>query len=962
MDSESDFDFDFINEQDNWAEADEPNWVGVGVIGNGVFASDSVITLPEKQNIILQKIKNDEDVTNAEIESIINYVDNNSLYDVFNYMSKRKLYNSLPAIYNCIVLDLFHSLKNKNDMYQHLTRTVKFVNSHFKTNSIGDYNIVRLFSSIFGAHKLLKKLDDVIIEKYINKLFKKQPHPISICHYKYLTFPAYLYFEQYFEKYIPNLDYNIIFKKLCIVNDDRLFKYIINNVVFSNYSRSDINDILIFLRNKQKKYILKRLKYINNYINLSFFLLTMFKFNNFGILKGIMKHYYKKKLTLEENILILNEIHNITEFECIYDMLSTNREKDIFNIVYSIRNYKLPVKPLLKDNYINEFKKIKDKCYHLHFSGFVGYIKIENLIKYKAIIGNDILLDSLSYPNSKLKLFVYSYDCNNSDAIQNYSKKYFYLCVFIRMMKNKYKYIRKMRIAPLLNEIKNLTPNDNIKVLSRTSHIHRERLQKFSKVPPYTLFPGGLDIINTNIFIREKADGYLVYDIPNSPFEEEIKAEYIEDDDIYLIFDINNNDTIIDRYNHLRHYHPVTKDTQLEYIHSPNDLIRVLTEERIRYENFLKNRNGINWYPKASYMVIDINTIKDYLYSFANGNIYGTQDEINMINFICNNNKNDGLIITPLNGDREIKIKPRHQMTVDLMYKNKYFIDRNNIKYKIKCDFKPNNNTIYRCYPLLENDYIYEARDIRFDKKKPNTEVVTKTIMSLVKADYTFTKQLYYTNHTNKTQLWINIMKTHRKHIQTAINKMNSGYNVLDLGCGGGKLLSFNINYSGYIGIDYDTYILNKAYNKYNGQSAIFNFMDLAEQWNDTPNIWMKMRNKKYGNIYAISSLMHFNTETFWNNIDKMSSIGTKFMFNLLNKKILDYDKYTFDSQIDDNYIYHKDGYIYYKFNCVHKEEMKEKYITIDNINMTKWKIIHKEDGLNTLNELYTYYIIEKII
>jgi cyclopropane fatty-acyl-phospholipid synthase-like methyltransferase len=874
-------------------------------------------------------------------------------YNVFDYMSKRKMYTTNPTIYISLILDLFHSLKNKKDMYQHLTRTVKFSNSHYINNhSLDNYSLIRLYSCVFGSHKLLKKINIEIIQKYINTIFVENSLQTSICHYKYLTYPSFLYFE----KYIPNIDYNYIFKKLCIVNDERLFKYIINKVNFDNYSIINIEDIILHLRHKEKKFILKRLKYINNYYDLSQDISIMFKFNNFQILKAIMKYYYKNELTLKQNVYLVNEIHNVFDFHHIYDLLLTTREKDIFNIIYSIRHYSVPIKPLSKDNYIEEFDMIKSSSLSTHFSGSIAYLKIPDLIKYKSIIGIDIILHSLKYHHTSLKMFVYSYDCKDVNIVQTCSKKYFNLCVFIRMMKNKYKYIRKMKLAPLLNEIKNLTPNDNIKVLSRLSHIHRERLQKFSKVPPYTLFPGGLDIIKTNIFIREKADGYLVYSIPNNPFEKQIKAEYIEDDDIYLVFDIDNSDTIVDRYNHLRHCHPSTQDTNIEYINSPDDFIRLLTEERNRYENFLKNRNGINWYPKASYMVANIDTIKDYLYSIANSTNQQT------IDFICNGDKNDGLIITPLNGDREIKIKPRHQMTIDLLYKNKYFIDRNNVKYKIKCDFKPNNNTIYRCYPLLENDYQYEARDVRFDKKKPNTEVVVKTIMSLVKADYTFTKKLYYTNHTNRTQEWISIMKTHRKHVQTAINKMNNGYNVLDLGCGSGKLLSFNINYSGYIGIDYDTYILNKAYNRFNGQNAIFNFMDLAEQWNDTPNIWMTMRPKSYSNIYAISSLMHFNTKTFWDNIDKMSSIGTKFMFNLLNKKILDYDKYTFDSQISNNYIYHKDGYVYYKFNCVHKEEMKEKYITIDNITMPKWKIIHKEDGTNTLNELYTYYIIEKII
>jgi SAM-dependent methyltransferase len=924
MDSDGEINF---NQEAEWVPAPQIDDLGIQ-------------TLTQQQNEIFQKIKNDDEITQNELSIIYNFIPQNMIYDVFNYMSKHKLYIENPSIYISVVINLFHSLDNKKDMYLHLTRTVKFVNNYYLTKKVFALNIVKLYTCVFGAHKLLKKINTEIIQKYINYIFIKKFIPLT--HYKHLTYPSFLYFE----KYMSNIDYKNIFKKLCITNDERLFKYIINKLDFGNYSVNDIEDIINNLRVKKSKFVLKRLKYINNYYDLSKDIPILFSFNNFQILKAIMKYYYHNELTLIQITKLTHEIHNLEEFEYIYNLLHTEKEKDILNIHFSIYNYKSPIKPLYKNNYIKEFDNIISSNGNI-FSGAVRNLKIQSLVLYKSIVGINILLIDIQYCNTKLILFLYNYDCNYKKInVQKWGRKYFYLCVFIRMMKNKYKYIRKMKLAPLINEIKHLVPNDNIKVLSKTSHIHREKLQKFSKVPPHTLFPGGLDIIDTNLLIKEKADGYIVYDFPDNPFEKELKAEYIEEDDIYLVFDVNMNDSIIDRYHHIRHYHPITNNTNLEYIHSPDDLIRLFTEERNRYENFLKNRNGINWYPKAAYMVIDIDVIKNYLYSFANSQYD---------NFICNSGKNDGLIITPLNGDREIKIKPRQQMTIDLLYKNKYFVDRNNIKYKIKCDFKPINNIIYRCYPVNNQ---YEARDIRFDKKQPNSEIIVKTIMSLVKADYTCKNKVYYTNYNHRTQEWINIMKIHRKHIQTAINKMNIGYNVLDLGCGSGKLLSFNINYSGYIGIDYDTFVLNKAYNRFNGQNAIFNYMDLAEQWNDTPNIWMTMRPKNYSNIYAISSLMHFNTHTFWDNIDKMSSIGTKFMFNLLNKKILDYEKYTFEN----NYIYHKDGYIYYKFNSVHKDEMKEKYITIDDINLTKWKIIYTDNGINTLNELYTYYIIEKII
>ena len=47
------------------------------------------------------------------------------------------------------------------------------------------------------------------------------------------------------------------------------------------------------------------------------------------------------------------------------------------------------------------------------------------------------------------------------------------------------------------------------------------------------------------------------------------------------------------------------------------------------------------------------------------------------LDFICDNGnyKNDGLIIVPLNGLNEIKMKPKSLMTIDLLQKNNKYWD-----------------------------------------------------------------------------------------------------------------------------------------------------------------------------------------------------------------------------------------------------------------------------------------------
>ena len=59
------------------------------------------------------------------------------------------------------------------------------------------------------------------------------------------------------------------------------------------------------------------------------------------------------------------------------------------------------------------------------------------------------------------------------------------------------------------------------------------------------MFPNEIEGM-TDILIREKADGILVNDLPKNIFPEitfdcKIKAEYIEELDLYLVFDIDMN-------------------------------------------------------------------------------------------------------------------------------------------------------------------------------------------------------------------------------------------------------------------------------------------------------------------------------------------------------------------------------------------------------------------------------------
>jgi len=125
----------------------------------------------------------------------------------------------------------------------------------------------------------------------------------------------------------------------------------------------------------------------------------------------------------------------------------------------------------------------------------------------------------------------------------------------------------------VLNEIKSFEPKQNIKVLSKGSHNFQLNKQQFNLLPPRHLLPHELSLYK-EFLLREKADGILISNLPIDIYPKQelfnlyqIKAEYIEDLDLYLVFDIDiPNTTIIERYNILRSLHNYTTNTCLNSI------------------------------------------------------------------------------------------------------------------------------------------------------------------------------------------------------------------------------------------------------------------------------------------------------------------------------------------------------------------------------------------------------------
>lgn len=779
------------------------------------------------------------------------------------------------------------------------------------------------------------------------------------------------------------IDDNDIVLNACKNYDDRVFRFCVNNLDF-NLCEKLFNNLL----SRPAKYFLRRVKYIKNKINNNEAKLNLFRaihsypFRN-NISKMFFKYYYDFVLEESDVVKLAQSMvysqTDISVFKEFMGYLKTNNERNQFNI-HCIDNCNIVINlkylnfnKISQDRFFNIYRKlrksfnldnsinskyfdiiIRKACESNHFKLFLNK-KSGDLYKYHK--------DSVyGYYSERMKLYMLPYLKETQDN-KNPRLNYLYikLKTFIRRININKKIDRNIKFKPVLFELMNYhSSSSNIKLL-------KDNIQEFSRIPPHLMFPGEIETL-TNFIVKEKADGELVYKLPNNiepplNIKYDIKAEYIEDLDLYLVFDINYDGTIINKYNYLRDKHYITNGKHIKTVNNMVELVNMIKEERELFSKFInQDYDNFRWYPKAAWNIITMSEefIND-IYDFINDtSIYS--------NTILYNDyyKNDGFIITQSDSDIEIKVKPKSLMTIDLEYDGENFIDRDNNIYDIKIDKSLKlKKGVFRCYPIGDN---FIAEEFRFDKKKPNPYNVVNNIINLSKINYCIKKPIYYHNvnfQSNKS--WGKIVSDNFGNLLNVNKCMYENKNILDLGCGISKVLKLNMKFTKYTGYDYDIYILLKNLKKVRTKpqsiqnSIHFNYIDLSSTWDKTIDKFYDVKYEKYMNVYAINSLMHFNTDIFWEQIDKVTSNGSRFLFNVFQSNKI-------------NNIYWKENNSYIKtnnkkvelfFENVHSEPIIEKYITIDDINnyleKYNFKIIYKYVGNNNnITDLYDWYVCEK--
>lgn len=839
-----------------------------------------------------------------------------------------------------------------------------------------DINIISLIE-LFRINNVVSniyKIESKLINSGLG--YKILTEIIYSCSFSVFSYLWNLFKNKYKKEDLP------IFLMCAIKNsDDRILKYILddtNGIYITDKSSIDqINILLSYLYEANHipdKYKLKRIKILSTKYDLTTKYDKMLTYSgNLHINNKLSKYYYKNELSFNT---LYNMIYGFTpvsiekynDCKIFYDNLYTVKEKCYFALLCFLNgfyNSELDIKNL---DYLELVQNNYSQLIHIITTNYYIYIEAEtsseinktifkNLIKNKLFEKYFINCGRLSnkYLLWYTKYFVW--DCNIKLCSEYNIKVNKALFMLRCLLKKRYKHtcdLNKIRLLPILSEMNNVKFNNR---LLRDGSIQNQlKKQKFNKIPPRNLLPME-NIKNKKMLFKEKADGILTYILPshiypnnNELFKYEIKAEYIEKLDLYLIFDINiPNMSILDRQYYLRNLHPYTKnDINNNNILTKNELLLNINKENDLLSKFIDdNLYEIKWYPKQSWEV------------YINEEIHTLLIDIIMerdLFFMDNRYECDGIILTPLDGCRELKVKPKFLQTVDLLYTGTEWLDGNNNNYtNIITNDECIPNSIYKCYP--ENT-IFKPKEVRLDKTKPNTQY----IIDMIQSSYNFNwdnslvkqnKNYYEEPHKIYDSKIINILKTQKDNLYNILSsfEIKNNKNWLDLGCGKSKIFTYLLNKyypNKYLGMDNDTSILNyNLVDIYQNTVSLYP-CDLSVDWN--VDIWGKLDwSIKYNYIIINFSIMHFNTILFWEQLDKITQSDSIIFINIV--------KPNYEWKYKNSYLISDNKKTKYKFEWIHNSEHEENivYPIFNN-----WSIIKEFEFNDDLIDCYKWYVLQK--
>lgn len=909
-----------------------------------------------------------------DINTFQSIVDNNDKKEIKNYC------NNLEKFHK----DEEYELGEKDNIYHFnfiysLPQNYKLSDYYNLFDFIGDVILrelelkkAKIENYLFFVYKIcgLNKAQ-YILKKFIvhiNSLDTTTKHNLLLLSSSKATLPVFLFWNKLVEtSYSMNIQYLV---NSCSNTDSRILSYMLDNLEkykLKNCMNEETFRKMIMNLNFDfipLKYFKRRLRWISSKFNIKPYWKILASYCTLLNFSEIFQYYYIPNISNQDFIRVMSNLIDQIRFDDIKDnfyekLLIVFNEKD--------RKSFLTLMVLMgeKLSYINKIcNSLKINC--IENINNLDLIELFLLRSSNLTMGyeyNVLEFDNTDLiPNQKLLSKFLSKTKFSYYFINNYEVKYnvFYYLPFYKICKNKninilLKFFKK--ICRVYKKTSNLMQN--------YYHINEMKVihDKFTKIPPAHILPNQYNKLNGYFLLRPKADGVLVESLPLDCYPKTelnnyvIKAEYIEEMDLFLVFDINiPNKTTRERYEFLRKIHSATKNNyNIETINSLDELKQKNQEEDIILENFLnKEYDNYRWYPKVSFN-INYNKFKSNIKTLLKPQ--DKQPDINTKIY-----ETDGYILVPTDGSRELKIKPKNLLTIDIKYikdKDKW-VDRNNkdLSYMVQTERIPITDSIWRCYPYENNNKLYFVnKEIRNDKKKANQLSIIKDIISA----YNWTSTNYYQKSEKPTNNTLNIIKKHNNKLINMISSINPNQRKswLDLGCGKGKLINMikKFNPLLYCGVDNDYNLLLRNKSQFKTQkNVIFKLCDLNKEINE---IKTKIPVIKYDYIVINFAINHFYSRNFWSTLKFYCKNTTKIIFNITNDNLVN-KKITLE---DNGYIESDGNTTNYKFPWVHNRNMVEKFINSeeleDSINKNQFKINKKIiDGQIDFEKIYTWYVL----
>jgi hypothetical protein len=591
------------------------------------------------------KNRNDEELKKIKVSNLFNIEFNQILYKKYMKQLAKYLSYKQNSSYK----------KEKDYHYYDLYSKLLLKDDNICNTTLYDY-VIKL-STLKKSQYILNKIKFILIKKKIICKNTYSQFIKGVCEYG--TLPAFLFWLKYtnnFDDYTETELDNIIienFKYSCVNSDDRIYKYIINNNLISYIDKTKLQEGIKFILdafNIPDKYKLRRVKFISERFEIKDMIYKAIDcINNIFVLERIINFYYYKSFDNEQLYNIGYTISYISDVDYtkyinikigkIFKKLKTQEEKDILLISILLQNYKLYEKLyennykiknwkeeyLIKDklidilnclyenSYTDDYNIINKKWFYKLFNINIKFTK--NIIKQvckEQIYGSWSNQDSDTNEIIPKKFLIFIAPFINffttnglSQEIDNYFVKINLITHNIRLFcKRKIKgnlLIKKLKFYPVLQEILYFEPNEKYKVLSKGSRLYRIKNNDLSYID---------NLITSKLYlskIKKSYDtNYLPLGIEPCKHIENyiVKAKYIEDMDLYLIFDIDiPNTTKEERYKFLRLNHPSTKNMIKPYIINKKEELSLYSKvEDDILEEFLDiEYNFSRWFPLPYY-------------------------------------------------------------------------------------------------------------------------------------------------------------------------------------------------------------------------------------------------------------------------------------------------------------------------------------------------------------------------